>query len=42
MVGPIPFVLCGCPEKEGPLERSGEKLDEAGEKVDEAAEEATE
>jgi vacuolar-type H+-ATPase subunit H len=38
--------LGGCPEQEGPAERTGEKIDEAvedaGEKMEEAGEEAGE
>jgi hyperosmotically inducible protein len=34
------FALTGCPDKDGPAERAGEKIDNAAEKVGEGAESA--
>ena len=39
LVAALTLGLAGC-EKEGPMERAGEKLDDAAEKVEEAAEDA--
>lgn len=39
LVAALALGLAGC-EKEGPMERAGEKLDDATEKVKDAAEEA--
>lgn len=40
IAGLFMFGLSGCPEQDGPAERTGEKIDEAGEKAGEAMEEA--
>ncbi len=29
LILPLAFVLTGCPEKQGPMEKAGEKIDEA-------------
>ena len=39
LIAALSLGLAGC-EKEGPMERAGEKLDEAAEEVKDAAEEA--
>ena len=50
-VAALGLLLCGCPEKDGPLENAGEELDDAtdsmrdhmedvGDKVEDAAEDA--
>jgi hypothetical protein len=35
------FLLWGCPEKKGPLEKAGEKIDNAVEKAGDEIEDAT-
>ena len=36
VIAALALLLWGCPEKKGPLEKAGEKLDEAADEVEDA------